>query len=83
MAGLFSKKSWQHEANHRHARGACHQLRVAIKNAATQERDTRAMATSDCKLFATATKVGAILDVEREAKIARDAETYAFSASAT
>ena len=42
------------------------------KNAATLERDTRAMATLDCKLSATATKVEAVLDVEREDKIAKE-----------
>ena len=42
------------------------------KNAAALERDTRAMATLDCKLLATATKVEAVLDVEREAKIAKE-----------
>ena len=30
------------------------------------------MATLDCKLLATATKVEAVLDVEREAKIAKE-----------
>ena len=54
------------------------------KNANTLERDTRAIATLDCKLLATATKVGSVLDVEREAKnCQRDAKTYACSASAT
>ena len=38
------------------------------KNAATLERDTRAV---DCKFLATATKVEAVPDVEREAKIAK------------
>ena len=42
------------------------------KNAATLERDTRAMATLDCKLLATATKVEAVMDVEREDKIAKE-----------
>ena len=56
------------------------------KNAATLERDIRAMATSGYKLLATATKVEAVLDVEREAKIAKQiptGNTYTFSASAT
>ena len=43
-----------------------------LKNAATLERDTRAMATLDCKLLAPATKAEAVLDVEREAKIAKE-----------
>ena len=42
------------------------------KNVATLERDTRSMATLDCKLLATATKVEAVLDVEREANIAKE-----------
>ena len=42
------------------------------KNAATLERDTRVIATLDCKLLATATKVEAVLDVERDAKIAKE-----------
>ena len=42
------------------------------KNAATLERGTRAMAALDCKLLATATKVEVVLDVEREAKIAKE-----------
>ena len=42
------------------------------KIAATLERDTRAMATLDCKLLATAMKVEAVLYVEREAKIAKE-----------
>ena len=41
-------------------------------NAATLERDTRAMVILDCKLLATATKVEVVLDVEREAKIAKE-----------
>ena len=35
-------------------------------------RDTRAITTLDCKLIATITKVEAVLDVEREAKIAKE-----------
>ena len=54
------------------------------KNAATLERDARAIATLNCKLLEIVTKVEAVLDVEGEAKFAkRDAKTYAFSASAT
>ena len=69
MPGSFFNKKY---ANHRHSHGACYQLRVAVKNAATLERDPRGMATLDCKLLATATKVEAVLDVEREAKIAKE-----------
>ena len=42
------------------------------KNAATLERDTRALATLDCKLLDTATKVEAVPGVDREAKIAKE-----------
>ena len=52
------------------------------KDAATLERDTRAMATLGCKLLATAAKVEAVLDAEREAKIAnrsQNAHVFCFS----
>ena len=39
--------------------------------AATLERDTKAIVTLDCQFLATATKVEAVLDWEREAKIAK------------
>ena len=41
-------------------------------NAATLERDTRAIASLDYKLLTTALKVEAVLDVEREAGIAKE-----------
>ena len=55
---------------------ALDQLRVTVKikiNAATLERDTRAIASVDSKLLTTAAKVEAVLDVKkREAKIAKE-----------
>ena len=70
--GSLTNKSWRHDASHKHSHGACHQLWIAVKNANTLERDTRAIATSDRKLLATATKVESVLDVKREAKIAKE-----------
>ena len=51
---------------------ALDQLRFAVKNPATLERDTRAIASKDCKLLTVARKVEAIQDVEKEAKIAKE-----------
>ena len=49
-----------------------HERHCTCTNATTRERDTRAIASIDCKLLTTATKVEAVLDVEREAKVAKE-----------
>ena len=73
MAELFYQtNSWRHDVNHRLSHSDCHRLRVAVKNAATMKRDTRAIASLGCKLSAKDKKVKAVLDIEREAKTAND-----------
>ena len=73
MAGLFVK---QKVGNAMRIIGILTALAISFalpsKNAASLERGTRAITTSDCKLLAAATEVEAVLDVEREAKIAKE-----------
>ena len=70
MAGLFVK---QKVGDAMRIIGILTALAISFvspsKNAATLERDARAIATLDCKLLATAIKVEAVLDIEREAKL--------------
>ena len=73
MAELFVK---QKVGNTMHIIGILMVLAISFaspsKNAATLERDTRAIAALDYKLVATATNVEAALNVEREAEIAKE-----------
>ena len=62
MAGFFVK---QKASSTRRIIGILTELTIL-------ERDTRTIATSDCKLLEIATKAEVVLDVEREAKMVKD-----------